>query len=91
MSVGGLSVCSALGISMEMLIWKSYETVSYDIVLLQYRSGHLSMLVVVMLDEVLIAHARFLLHEYCGFDDFSKTCCVWIACLENHLRLIDGR
>lgn len=62
----------------------AYETVRDDVVLLEHWSGHLSMLVVVMLDEIFIAHARLLLDEDGGLDDFAEAGGVGIACLQDH-------
>jgi hypothetical protein len=45
----------------------------------QNRGSHLCVLVVIVLDEICIAHAGFLFDEDCCFDDFSETCCVGIA------------
>jgi len=54
---------------------KAYKTVRDHVVLLQHRRSHLCMLVVVMLDEVGIAHAGLLSYEDGGFDDFAEACC----------------
>jgi len=53
----------------------AYKTVCDHVVLLQHRRGHLRMLVVVMFDEVGIAHASLLSDEYCCFDDLAEACC----------------
>ena len=62
----------------------AYKTVRDHVVLLQHRRSHLSVLVVVMLDEVGIAHSGLLSHEDGGFDDFAEACCRGIAGFEDH-------
>ena len=62
----------------------AYKTVRDHVVLLQYRRGHLSVHVIVVFDERLIAHPRLLSHEDGGFDYFAKACRGGIACLKNH-------
>lgn len=47
--------------------------------LLKHRRSHLGMFMVVVLDEVLIAHAGFLLHKDRGFDHFAETGGIGIA------------
>ena len=42
-------------------VGEAYQAVCYDVVLLEHWSGHLGVLVVVVLDEVFIAHAGLLL------------------------------
>ena len=53
----------------------AYKTVRDHIMLLQHRRSHLSVHVIVMFDERLIAHPRLLPHEDGRFDDFSEACC----------------
>lgn len=45
------------------------------------------MFVVIVLDEILVAHARLLLHQNCRLYDFSETSSVRIAGFERHCRL----
>lgn len=52
--------------------------------LLDHGSGELSVNVVVVGDEVDIAHAGFLLDEDGGFCDFAEAGCVGVAGLQNH-------
>ena len=65
---------------------EAYKTVRDDIVLLQHWCCHLGVLVVVVLDEVFIAHAGFLLHQDGGLDYFPESSCVWVAGFEDHGR-----
>jgi hypothetical protein len=51
---------------------RTYETVTDDFVLEQYRCGGLGVLVVVVLDEGGIGYAVFLLDQNRDFDDFSE-------------------
>ena len=53
--------------------------------LLKHGRSHLGMFMVVMLDEVVIAHAGFLLHEDCGFDHFAETRGIGIASFQDHI------
>lgn len=57
----------------------AYKTIRDHVVLLEHGSCHLRVLVVVMLDEVGVAHAGFLLHEDGGFDDFTEAGGIGIA------------
>lgn len=57
----------------------AYKTIRDHVVLLEHGSGHLRVLVVVMLDEVGVAHARLLLHQDGGFDDFAETGGIGVA------------
>jgi hypothetical protein len=43
-------------------------------VLLQHRRGHLSVHVIVVFDERLIAHPGLFADEDGGFDDFAEAC-----------------
>jgi hypothetical protein len=52
---------------------------------LENWSGHLCMLVIVVLDEGLVGHARFLFDEYGGFDDLTKAGSIRIAGFQNHV------
>ena len=52
--------------------------------LLQDGRGHLRVLVVVVVDEGLVAEARLLAHEDGGFDDFAEAGCVGVAGFEDH-------
>ena len=52
--------------------------------LLQHRRGHLGMFVIVMFDEVGVAHASFLSHEDGGFDDFAEACRWGVAGFKDH-------
>ena len=63
---------------------QAYKTVRDHVVLLQHRRRHLCVLVVVMLDEIGVAHAGFLSYEDGGFDDFAEACCRGIAGFEDH-------
>jgi hypothetical protein len=63
---------------------KTYQAISYNVVFLEHWSSHLGVLVVVVFDEVFIAHARFLLDHYRCFDDLPKTCRIWVTSFENH-------
>ena len=47
--------------------------------LFEHWSCHLGMLVVIMLDEVLVGHSWFLLHQDSGLDDFAEACRTWIV------------
>ena len=58
---------------------KTYKTIGNTIMFLEHRRSHLGMLMVVVLDEVLIAHAGFLLHEDGGLDHFAETRGISIA------------
>lgn len=53
----------------------AYETVRDDVVLLQYWRGHLGMLVVVVLDESLVADSWLFTDEDGCFDDLTEACC----------------
>lgn len=68
----------------------AYEAVRYHVVLLQHVRGHLGVLVVVVVDEVFVAHAGFLLDEDAGFDDFAEACGVGVAGFEDHGEVLDG-
>lgn len=63
----------------------TYQGICDHIMLLEYRRSHLGMLVVVMLDEVRVAHAWFLLDQDGGFDDFAEAYSVRVACFEDHV------
>lgn len=63
----------------EMKNRKTYKTICNTIMLLKHRRSHLGMLMVVVLDEVLVAHAGFLLHEDRDFDHFAETRGIGIA------------
>jgi hypothetical protein len=67
--------------------WKAYKTVGDNVMFLQYWRSHLGVLVVIMLDESLVAHAGFLLYEDCSLDDLAEAGCVWIAGFEHHVGL----
>ena len=57
------------------MIDKAYKTVCDHVVFLQHRRGHLGVFVIVMLDEIGVAHAGLLAYEDGGFDDFAEACC----------------
>lgn len=66
--------------------FSTYKRVGDDMMLLQHRCSHLSMLVIVVLDEVCVGHAGLLLHENGRFDDFAEAPARWssISCFQNH-------
>lgn len=66
----------------------AYKTIGDDIVLLEYGSRHLSMLVVVVLDEGFVTHSRLLLNEYRGLDYLAEAGSAGIAGLEYHCELL---
>ena len=59
-----------------------YNTVADDAMTLQDRDSASSMHVIVVLYEVLIGHALFLLYQYRSFDDFAEAGGVGVAGLE---------
>jgi hypothetical protein len=66
---------------------KTYETVMYDLVLQQHRRGHLGMLLVVVLNEVLVANSFLLLHHHRDLDHLAEAGSARVASFEDH----DGR
>ena len=50
----------------------AYQAIRYHIMPLQDRSRHLSVFVIIVLDEIFVAHARLLLHEDGRFDNLSE-------------------
>jgi hypothetical protein len=60
-----------------------YKAVADNTMPLQYRDRSLSMIVVVVFDEVFVRHAILLLDVYCGLDHFSETSRVRITCLKS--------
>ena len=62
----------------------AYKAISNDIMLFQHWSSHLRVLVVVVCDEVLVAHAGLLFHQDGGFDDFAEAGCIRVASFEDH-------
>src|SRR4051794_12619873 len=61
---------------------KLYKTVANDAVPLEDGNGALGMVVVVVINEIGIGHAIFLLDVYSGLDHLSEACRVRVTCLE---------
>jgi hypothetical protein len=62
----------------------TYETVTYNLMLQKYRRGHLGVLLIVMLDEIIVIDALFLLHHHRDLHDLSEACSARVASFENH-------
>jgi hypothetical protein len=69
---------------------KTYETVTYNLMLQQHGRGHLGMLLIVVFDEIVVTDPLLLLHQYCDLDDLSETGSARIPGFEDHGGLTTG-